>query len=306
MKFAKYSIILVAIALVSMLMAPVSAAAYGSTLNLVEKNPTTWDEVAGGHNGTFNYGCDGFDFSASGLTPSTAYSLISYKEPYPGTGLAVLATGTTNENGAIVLNGASGWASHLVLNVYGHDAVGDYKDQTGAKVWLIKSGDFDGTQFTVWNPDQYLFDRNLINPLCTVTGGASTTVSGSISKSLAISTDKATIDFGAFKVGNNEQDLVGTISVTSSFVPTWKVTAATSDGQGYMRIGSPFVTGTKLTSKLQQYNYNAPTPAWQDANGLSYTGTGDNGMSMSFLQNVLISDVPGAYGTTVTYTVAEV
>ena len=307
MKLVKYSILLIGIALMAMLIAPVSAVDFGTNLNLVQKDPSDWDEIASPTaSGVFNYGCDGFSFHASGtgLTDGN-YVLISYAEPYPGNGSKVLGTGIASGH-SITITGSAGWASNLTINHYGADAAGDYKNTDGAKVWLVPVADFDGTKFTVWNPTTYLFDQNLISPLCSVAGGASTTVSGSISKSLAISTDKASIEFGAFKVGDNEKDLVGTISVTSSFVPAWKVTAATSDGQGYMRIESPFVTGTKLTENLKQYNYNAAVPGWVNANGLTYTGTGDNGMSMSFLQNVKITDVAGAYGTVVTYTVAEV
>jgi hypothetical protein len=253
--------------------------------------------------GTFNYGCDGFQFTASGLAVDTEYVLISYKEPYPGTGLNVLGSEKSTGTGTISITGTAGWADNLVINTYGPAAEGDYKDQTGAKVWLVPASDISGGQFTVWNPSTYLFDRNLISPVCSGTGGAATTVSGSISKSLSISTDENAIAFGSFKVGQNRADS-GSIIVTSSFVPTWKVTAATSDNEGYMRIGSPFVTGTKLTEKLQQYNYKAS--AWQNANDLEYTGTGDYTMQKSFIQNVLVGDIAGVYGTVVTYTVAEV
>lgn len=298
MKHMKLSILLAGIAIIAMIMAPVS----GATLNLVEKNPTTWEELDG-NTGTFDYTCDGFTFTASGLDHSADYELISYAEPYPGVGSNILGSGRTDENGSIVITGSSEWASDLVINTYDANAEGDYKNTTGAKVWLIKPADFDGAKFSVWNPAEYLFDQNLINPMCSVSEGSSTIVTGSISKTLTISTDTTALDFGAFGVGSNRKDL-GTIKVTSSFVPTWKVTGATSDGQGYMRIGSPFVTGTKLTNPLQQYNYKAS--AWQNANGLTYTGTGDYNMQMTFVQNVLVSDIPGEYGTTVTYTVSEI
>jgi hypothetical protein len=135
---------------------------------------------------------------------------------------------------------------------------------------------------------------------------ATVSVSGGITQTLAISTDTTSVGFGQFTLGDNRVDS-GTLTVTSAFVPHWTVTAATSDGYGYMRTGSGApVTGTYLASKLQEYNWLAVTPAWQDVQGLSFTGSASTSMIQTYMQNVLVSDTPGTYGTTVTYTIAAV
>jgi spore coat protein U-like protein len=125
---------------------------------------------------------------------------------------------------------------------------------------------------------------------------------GTVDQRLSISAEQ-NIDFGPFKVGDNRVDN-GNIIVTSEFVPNWKVTAATTDGYGYMRIGGGGVGITALSSKLQQYNYKSS--AWEPAHGLTFGGSASTTMQETFLQNVLISDTPGAYSTMITYTISAV
>jgi len=128
---------------------------------------------------------------------------------------------------------------------------------------------------------------------------------GTIVQTLSITAEK-NIAFGNFVVGDNRQDN-GNIVVTSAFVPTWRVTAATSDGYGYMRTGAGApVTGTYLTNQLKEYNYLAPTPDWKNVQGLTFSGSASTSMTETFLQNVLIGDAPGKYSTVVTYTIAAV
>jgi len=133
---------------------------------------------------------------------------------------------------------------------------------------------------------------------------ATLSATGSITQTLSLTNSAQSFDFGAFKEGVNEKDSVGTLTVTSAFIPSWKVTAAMSDGYGYMRTGSGGATGPYLANKLQEYNYNAATPAWVDAHGLKFTGSSSTTMLESFQQTVLISDAPGSYSTVVTYTIA--
>jgi hypothetical protein len=135
---------------------------------------------------------------------------------------------------------------------------------------------------------------------------ATVSVSGGITQTLAISTDTTSVGFGQFTVGDNRVD-TGTLTVTSEFIPHWTVTAATSDGYGYMRTGAGApATGTYLTSKLQEYNWIGATPSWQDVQGLSFTGSASTSMTQTYKQNVIISDAPGNYSTVVTYTIAAV
>lgn len=143
-------------------------------------------------------------------------------------------------------------------------------------------------------------------PVMADSTAATITINGSIEQTLTISTDAASVGFGAFTVGDNRVD-TGTLTVTSEFIPNWQVTAATSDGYGYMRTGEGApATGTYLTSKLQEYNWLGATPEWQDVQGLSFTGSSSTSMTQTYKQNVLISDAPGEYSTVITYTIAAV
>lgn len=99
------------------------------TLTYIVKNPT-------------------FDFTFTGVAPlaGTAYTLLAAKDPWPQTGSTVLGTGTSDGSGNISISG------NLELN-------SDLKDR---KVWLVKSADWNGTQFTAWNQVQYLLETGLI------------------------------------------------------------------------------------------------------------------------------------------------
>ena len=126
------------------------------------------------------------------------------------------------------------------------------------------------------------------------------TANGAIAPSYTFSLSGGpSFDFGTFAVGNNEKDAVGTLTVTSAW-QTWSVAAATTDASGKMMSGT-----TPLGSELQEYNYLAATPAWQNANEFSFTGpsTGTTSMTLSYLQPVSASDAVGTYQTTITYTI---
>jgi hypothetical protein len=140
-----------------------------------------------------------------------------------------------------------------------------------------------------------------------VMAGDTVEITGGITQTLSISSDQAAVGFGQFHEGINELDNQGTLTVTSAFIPHWTVTAATSDGYGYMRtgIGAP-VTGTYLTNPLEQYNYLAVVQGWETVQGLTFGGSASTSMPQAFRQNVLISDAPGTYSTIITYTIAAV
>lgn len=130
----------------------------------------------------------------------------------------------------------------------------------------------------------------------------SVVVNGSILQVLSIDSSIAELNFGDFTVGDNEEDNIGTLTITSEFIPSWTVTASMSDGYGHLRSGAGApVTGTYLTNKLEQYNYQNST--WLPVQGFSFSGSASTSMSESFRQNVLITDLPGSYSTVITYTV---
>jgi len=91
---------------------------------------------------TFNYTLEAF-----GLTPSASYDLIYYQDPWPGTSSMLIGTYVADVNGAINVTGQS-----VNLNM----------DLADAKIWLVLSADFTGSQMTGWNPSDYLFEMRLI------------------------------------------------------------------------------------------------------------------------------------------------
>jgi hypothetical protein len=94
--------------------------------------------------------------SARGLERKTAYRLIYYVDPWPGTGLKcskVLYSGCCG-----YINEYLGWNVAKVLTVLAND--GQFDD----KIWLVPASDVDCAegQMTAWNPDRILFETHLI------------------------------------------------------------------------------------------------------------------------------------------------
>jgi hypothetical protein len=185
-------------------------------------------------------------------------------------------------------------------------------DEAGkAKIWLVPTSDLTGNTFNTWNPTTYLFEENLIpvdTTVCapTISDNEGINVTGSITQTLSI-TSSADIAFNEFIEGTNTLTNVGTITITSAFVPHWEVVASTSDGEGFMRSGAGApVTGTPLKNELKQYNYLAGSPSWENANGLTFSGSSSKTMPESFSQLITVNDAPGSYSTVVTYTISAV
>jgi predicted ribosomally synthesized peptide with SipW-like signal peptide len=122
------------------------------TLLLENKNPTTWEVIADAKYGEFTYGT-GFTFKGYGLEAETQYSLIYYKDKWPGTGSVLLASGKGSE----FMTGKTGT---LPTPIPKSD---DLNYPVGGKIWLVLSSDYDGTKMTAWNPTNYLFEMHLIN-----------------------------------------------------------------------------------------------------------------------------------------------
>jgi len=125
------------------------------TLRLENKNPTTWEVIDGDDKyGEFTYGTD-FTFTGYGLDADTQYSLIYYKDQWPGDGSVLLASGT----GTYFMGGMSGTLSTSIPES------GDFNYPVGGKIWLVLSSDYDeaNQKMTAWNPTAYLFEMHLIN-----------------------------------------------------------------------------------------------------------------------------------------------
>ncbi len=154
-----------------------------NTPYLVAKNMAAgWVENEDLGIGRFSYPNRGADlaFDAQNLTAGPVdYAMISYREPVDGAFLStvhnLLKLGTSRENGTLHMKiGTGAFLNHLICNTYGADAPGDYRNVTGAKVWLVPVSDLsideeNGTAvFTAWNPSGYLFESDLITQTCTV------------------------------------------------------------------------------------------------------------------------------------------
>jgi hypothetical protein len=110
-----------------------------------------------------------FGFKGYGLVAGEDYSLISYAEPWPGTGLVILGSDVADNlhgTGFVQISGSSG---SLVCNDYdvaSPDTPQDYTG-TGSKIWLVPTDDLTSGAFNGWNPNSYLFETELINVGCT-------------------------------------------------------------------------------------------------------------------------------------------
>src|SRR3990167_4920908 len=78
-------------------------------LYLYEKD-SGWNIVEGGAWGKMKYNLSGptldYVFNGHGLVPGGDYTLIYYPDPWPGTGLQCLGTGTANGGGNVNISGA--------------------------------------------------------------------------------------------------------------------------------------------------------------------------------------------------------
>ncbi|OGM03225.1 hypothetical protein A3K72_01785 [Candidatus Woesearchaeota archaeon RBG_13_36_6] len=128
----------------------------GTTLNLVEKNPSDWSVVSGGAKATIMDICNPMVYLLKGysLAPNTKYTLIYYGDathndvwPYA----TCLGSGTSDFFGRVLFGGMPGFGKY-------------FNDGVNQKIWLILSSDVDcaAGKMTKWNPTEYLFEYNTI------------------------------------------------------------------------------------------------------------------------------------------------
>ena len=128
---------------------------YGKEYTLeLENKDSQWNILTGDNTKgtlTFKSPYDTFDYhlTVQGLQKDTSYSLIYYKDPWPGVGSIRIRQFTTDSNGYADVSGSE------EINT----------DLHSAKIWVILSDDWDDTaqKMTGWHPDKYLFEMNLIN-----------------------------------------------------------------------------------------------------------------------------------------------
>jgi len=147
----------------------------------------TWKIITDDKRATLEYNEIGpnFEYSltATGLQPSTDYSLVYYADfdprftnwggNNPG---ALITTAITDGSGDISKSSSTNLGMDLPSSpdwnidpdpdycdcANGHD---DYDYCSGAKIWLVPSSDYDESGQTIypsWNPDTYLFETDLI------------------------------------------------------------------------------------------------------------------------------------------------
>jgi hypothetical protein len=124
--------------------------------------PVPWTIVEGGAWGKMKYNLSGstFDFVFNGhqLGVGVSYTLIYYPDyqgnPWPRTGIKILGSGIADEFGDV--------------HIKGKVATGDLPiegdvNAPGAKIWLVLSADVsEGLWTGGWNPEEYLFEDELI------------------------------------------------------------------------------------------------------------------------------------------------
>lgn len=111
---------------------------------------------------TFDYAFDGH-----GLTPSTAYTLLYYPDPYPANGLICLGNGVTDSGGNIEIHKQPGdniGPLPISTDQNANLATTIYPGTTGARILLALSSDVDcnGHKMIAWQPTLYLFELWLI------------------------------------------------------------------------------------------------------------------------------------------------
>lgn len=111
--------------------------------------------------GTLTYGVKddkfNYSFSAVGMTPGTSYTLIAYYEPFstpvgPGGSfprpVKVIGSAIANPSGVVTIPQTAVELSTDLLNM---------------PIWLVQTSAITGTNITVWNPSEILFDTGLID-----------------------------------------------------------------------------------------------------------------------------------------------
>ena len=123
-------------------------------LNLVEKDPVTWE--VGGASGVVTYSFDSAQLTADfvGTVPVAGadYSLIYYPDPWPGNGGCKINTATAVDNNLTISSGTCTVPA----------AAGDKNMPAGIKLWVVLDSHHDGNKMTNWAPSSYLFDVHLL------------------------------------------------------------------------------------------------------------------------------------------------
>lgn len=119
-----------------------------------------------------------YTLDATGLDNETEYMLIYYADQpdrfvdWGGAPALELGSGTPDDDGNLTLSGSEETNGNLPYADDWNDGPeadyctepDNYEHCTGAKIWLIPTDDYDGEDktLTAWNPENYLFETDLI------------------------------------------------------------------------------------------------------------------------------------------------
>ncbi|MCJ7805156.1 hypothetical protein MUP46_00745 [Patescibacteria group bacterium] len=240
----KYIGILVCLALVFMGLAfvqPTLATTYDSSLDLVNKDPSTW-AIIGTIQGTLDYFESGntfaFTFSATGLEATTNYSLIYYANPWPGNNPGkLIGTGLSDGSGGLTISGTPDLNMSLPTPpdsnmVVPHNVPPDnYAHAYGAKIWLVPSSDYAEPAVTSYQPTRFLFETDLINYTDTDLAGTGVPLTTTITEpaaTIGLTVSPPSLGFGNVSVGSCSEN--SSITLTNAGNVPIKVTASTSAG----------------------------------------------------------------------------
>jgi len=128
----------------------------------IDNTEGPWLIVEGGAWGKMTYNLSGstfdFVFNGHGLVPGTVYTLIYYPDPWPGTGLICLGSGTADDYGDVHIEDSVEINTDLPT-----EADENYLD--GAKIWLVPCSYVNcdlGLWVGGWDHTKYLFEGELI------------------------------------------------------------------------------------------------------------------------------------------------
>jgi hypothetical protein len=127
-------------------------------LDLVEKNPTTWDPVIDGAYGVVKFvnvnGLQKVRVSAWDLEPKTKYQLIEYLEP----------TGYWATTHTAICVGNAYRTSNKGYFKSGSTNIENIDNGVDQKFWVVPAAgvDCDAQKLIGWNPSEYLFETALV------------------------------------------------------------------------------------------------------------------------------------------------
>ena len=268
---------------------------YDSTL-VLENKDTNWSVINDGIQGTLEYDSSAdlfwYNFSATGLTSSTNYSLIYYADTEnrfvdwggdnPGALIATFMTdGTGNITptaGSVNLNMDLPCSPDANAYFYDYTASDGYDYATGAKIWLVPTSAYDAGQrkVTAWTPSAFLFETDLIWYDDTDAGDSTVALTVDVPDIVAISATPTSIDFGTVYPGQTASG--DNITVRNIGTKTVDVDASVASGAVFaflqLSIGSgwinapwaPLIPNLAMGASETVYN-QLPVPSGYNSTG---------------------------------------